>query len=642
LANSLGSIFVDLLLNTAKFEGGVKSAKSQIAKFGKDLEDFAKTSAVAVGAAAGALALLAIRQANVIDETGKMARSIGVNVGNFQALGLVADEAGVAQDQLAKLFDKSQKAIVEAAKGSKSFNEIFKQIGVNAQELINLTPDEQFIKIAESLAEIENPTIRNAAAMEIFGKNGRQVTEMLSSLRDRLQEAREFNDKFNITISDIDSRKVEEANDAFGRIGRAIGGLGNTIAIEVAPLVTELSNRLLNAGVDGEDFGKAVDAGMTFAANGIDGVRIALIGLEAYTQEAILGVNELILKSADGILNYVQGIQASFPRLGKVLDPIATSLDGVANSAAENYSQAQDALNQLNRDASNFESTASRIKKIQDEATDRAKAAGTGAGGVIPESDLENLDAQKKSQDELGRLYEKNRDLILGLSSAQIGYIDTEKELTRLFESRRISVDEYFTALDNLDTQYDESAAKANKWGFDLEAAGKKAAENLQDAFADFLFDPFAEGAKGMLKGFVDVLRRMAAEAIATKLGSLLLGDGSKGSTGILSGIFDKIGGAIGGSNITLGSVALPKFATGIDYVPQDMPAIIHKEEAVLNKNDAQAWRKGGASSGNTYIINAQGQDGSAIARVEQALITLAGPGVIEQRVNNARARGIA
>lgn len=51
----------------------------------------------------------------------------------------------------------------------------------------------------------------------------------------------------------------------------------------------------------------------------------------------------------------------------------------------------------------------------------------------------------------------------------------------------------------------------------------EQAARNIQTAFADFLFDPFDEGLKGMLKGFIDVIRRMIAEAAAAKI---LGGDG--------------------------------------------------------------------------------------------------------------------
>ncbi len=45
-----------------------------------------------------------------------------------------------------------------------------------------------------------------------------------------------------------------------------------------------------------------------------------------------------------------------------------------------------------------------------------------------------------------------------------------------------------------------------------------EAARNMQSAFADFLFDPFEDGLKGMAAGFIDTIRRMVAEAAAAQI----------------------------------------------------------------------------------------------------------------------------
>ena len=46
----------------------------------------------------------------------------------------------------------------------------------------------------------------------------------------------------------------------------------------------------------------------------------------------------------------------------------------------------------------------------------------------------------------------------------------------------------------------------------------EQAARNMQDAFAQFLFDPFKGGLKGMLAGFIDMVRRMVAELAAQSM----------------------------------------------------------------------------------------------------------------------------
>lgn len=57
-----------------------------------------------------------------------------------------------------------------------------------------------------------------------------------------------------------------------------------------------------------------------------------------------------------------------------------------------------------------------------------------------------------------------------------------------------------------------------------------QAARNMQDSLAQFLFDPFKDGLRGMLAGFVDMLRQMVAQLMASK-------------------IFEYLGGAMGGSS---------------------------------------------------------------------------------------------
>jgi tape measure domain-containing protein len=70
----------------------------------------------------------------------------------------------------------------------------------------------------------------------------------------------------------------------------------------------------------------------------------------------------------------------------------------------------------------------------------------------------------------------------------------------------------------------------------------EQAARNAQDVLAEFLFDPFEEGLDGMLAGFIDVIRRMVAEAAAAKILESLFGktdeNGAGGLAGFLSGAF--------------------------------------------------------------------------------------------------------
>ncbi len=52
----------------------------------------------------------------------------------------------------------------------------------------------------------------------------------------------------------------------------------------------------------------------------------------------------------------------------------------------------------------------------------------------------------------------------------------------------------------------------------EMTAFAEQAAHNIQSKFADFLFDPFDKGLQGMLDSFMSILRRMAAEMLASQI----------------------------------------------------------------------------------------------------------------------------
>jgi len=75
-----------------------------------------------------------------------------------------------------------------------------------------------------------------------------------------------------------------------------------------------------------------------------------------------------------------------------------------------------------------------------------------------------------------------------------------------------------------------------------------EAARNMQGAFADFLFDPFEGGIKGMARGFADVIRRMLAEAAAAKIFETLFGKKGGSGGGGAGDLFGTFLGAMFGS----------------------------------------------------------------------------------------------
>lgn len=137
------------------------------------------------------------------------------------------------------------------------------------------------------------------------------------------------------------------------------------------------------------------------------------------------------------------------------------------------------------------------------------------------------------------------------------------KDAQKVFEDTRNETEKYnkeieklnkllnsgaFDNLGGIET-YNRAVEKAKEDLSDLNSESSKfaqeAASNIQDAFADFLFDPFSDGLDGMLNGFADTLRRMSAEAVSAQLAKQLLGEDFE-KTGKVGGILSDIAGTIG------------------------------------------------------------------------------------------------
>lgn len=148
-----------------------------------------------------------------------------------------------------------------------------------------------------------------------------------------------------------------------------------------------------------------------------------------------------------------------------------------------------------------------------------------------------------------------------------------------------------------------------------LTVFAEEAARQMQQSFAAFLFDPFQDGLRGMLKGFVDMIRQMVAQLLAQQLLLAFLTP-FKGTAGILGQMYG----------------ALDKKATG-GPVSKNTPYIVGERGPELFVPGSSggivpnnALMGGGMTIAPVYNIDARG----ASADMQAAL-----PGILQE--NNRR-----
>ena len=255
MAQIVGDIAIKVGADISPLVRDMGRANAEVAGLGGKLGGLSKglgAATVAGGALAGAVvaagtALAALTRASMenIDSLSKQARAVGISVASFQAMALVAEEAGVESDKFGKLLIKMQDNIASLNSGTAAQVQQFQALGLSMSSLAGLGADEQFRLIAERVAAIAEPSERTAAALNIFGKAGADALTMLDGYGAAVDSAAAFQRQFGIAVSDTDAQNIEAANDAVGRLGIAVSGVGNILAAEFAPAMTAAAEALL-------------------------------------------------------------------------------------------------------------------------------------------------------------------------------------------------------------------------------------------------------------------------------------------------------------------------------------------------------------------------------------------------------------
>src|SRR5690606_20240331 len=103
-------------------------------------------------------------------------------------------------------------------------------LGLSADALARMKPDEAMAAIADRLKEIKNPAERAAVASDIFGRAGMKLQNVLMGGSEAFKAAREETERLGISFNRVDAAKVEQANDAMMRAKEVVRGVGQQVA----------------------------------------------------------------------------------------------------------------------------------------------------------------------------------------------------------------------------------------------------------------------------------------------------------------------------------------------------------------------------------------------------------------------------
>ena len=267
---SIGALTVVIGADTQGLKQGLGEAEKGLAKFagvlGGPIGRLA-TLAAAASAAGAALAVgLTARSMEVIDRQSKLAYSLGGTVESLQSLTHAADLAGVSSEELAKSVGRMNQRFAEAARTGKGDTyEALRRMGLAAQDLLKLNVDERMAVLADRFKALGYTTAQQAEVLKNFGVRGQAMLTVFEGGGASIRAARDDVKAFGVALSNIDAIKVEQANDAWTTAKLLFTGIGNQLAVQLAPIIKGLGDEFAEAGRKSGGFSETIAGGLAGA-----------------------------------------------------------------------------------------------------------------------------------------------------------------------------------------------------------------------------------------------------------------------------------------------------------------------------------------------------------------------------------------
>jgi len=197
-------------------------------------------AALAAGAAFAVLSREVSKAAQRIDETAKAARGLGVAYADMIALQMLAGEVGgIDAAGMNKGMGLFVRKIAEARVNGGALAETMRAIGLDVGKLAAMNPAEAFAQAADAIRGIPDHAEKVRIAVALFGREGIKFVDVLAQGSEGLEKMRRESERLGTAISDEAAAAVETMNDAFGRSKNAVEGIWNSVAIALAPALTQ-------------------------------------------------------------------------------------------------------------------------------------------------------------------------------------------------------------------------------------------------------------------------------------------------------------------------------------------------------------------------------------------------------------------
>lgn len=228
------------------YEKQLNALNPSVQAFGvsmKELSDKTRGLSTAAASGLGSMVGLAVNAGKTADDLLTLSRNTGISVNELQKMQYASDLIDVSMDQMTGSLTKMTKQMA-------SGNDAFATLGVSITDADGnmRSATDVWYESLEALSQVENGTLRDQLAMELFGKSAMDLSGIVddggAALRQYGQEAEDM----GLILSDDAVNSAGEFNDALDRLKataqQSFFEAGATLAETLIPMLETLVQKV--------------------------------------------------------------------------------------------------------------------------------------------------------------------------------------------------------------------------------------------------------------------------------------------------------------------------------------------------------------------------------------------------------------
>jgi hypothetical protein len=251
---ALREVAADLQVNVKgaekveKLEHEVDALHKTLHEFGQSIKSFAVEGAEIF--AIGELKEFVHGQVELGEALERTSAKTGLSTDELQKWQYVAEQSALGTDEVAGALGRLQSQLGGGAKGRHGMagaSQELQKLGIHAKDAAGKARPvgDIFMDVADKIKKTEDPTKRAAIAVQVFGRQGREMLPVLMKGRDGIEEMTKEAEKLGFILGDDFLEKTKKAAEEETKLNWSMRDLKATVATELFPAFTKILDKTM-------------------------------------------------------------------------------------------------------------------------------------------------------------------------------------------------------------------------------------------------------------------------------------------------------------------------------------------------------------------------------------------------------------